>query len=583
MPSMITCVAWVPKGAARERPVRYELSRDEYKKVKELEAKVSGEGKGKVPGGVKRSGGGKDEEELPPELRMDDYDNDEEYDDGAMDEEDDEEDEEEVDGDDEDEDENDEGVEDDNGEQLEGAKELLDVKAKRNGDTYEMLETGGIALAMDADSEDEDAEDDEIRPTDSLVVVAMTEDEENSHLEVQLMSDEGDLYVHHDLQLPDFPLCLEWLDCPPFLGDDGTQSAVGNYIAVGTFQPTIEIWNLDVMDPLEPSASLGGEIISEEEVAGDDAMERKGTGEFLPGSHTDAIMCMSWNKQYRNILASGSADKSVKIWDITTQAVQHTFTHHKDKVQSVEWHPSEGWLLATGSYDRTVCLLDCRNTSVVATYTMPADIEAIAWDKGYPVHLYCACEDGQVVCIDTRHKTETAFSFQAHDQTCTALSFSDKIPGFLCTASVDKTTKVWDTSVVHEAGKATKKQKQPLQVAYKSLNAGKLFTMQMYGSSPFTLAAGGDKGILAIWNSDETAAIKAHFQSRVVEDVNTVFDYASLSQGIAQTSTAAAGEAEDDSWMDEPVDGKGNSAAKGGTSVTGKAAKKGKGKGKGKK
>ena len=64
-------------------------------------------------------------------------------------------------------------MEDDNGEQLEGAKELLDVKAKRNGDTYEMLETGGIALAMDADSEDEDAEDDEIRPTDSLVVVAV--------------------------------------------------------------------------------------------------------------------------------------------------------------------------------------------------------------------------------------------------------------------------------------------------------------------------------------------------------------------------------------------------------------------------
>jgi hypothetical protein len=30
-------------------------------------------------------------------------------------------------------------------------------------------------------------------------------------------------------------------------------------VAVGTFRPGIEIWDLDVLDPLEPSAVLGGE------------------------------------------------------------------------------------------------------------------------------------------------------------------------------------------------------------------------------------------------------------------------------------------------------------------------------------
>lgn len=46
-----------------------------------------------------------------------------------------------------------------------------------------MLEQGDIALAVDPDEDDEDAEDDEIRVTDSLLVVAITEDE-YSHLEV---------------------------------------------------------------------------------------------------------------------------------------------------------------------------------------------------------------------------------------------------------------------------------------------------------------------------------------------------------------------------------------------------------------
>jgi periodic tryptophan protein 1 len=337
MPSIIPCLTWVPKGAARERPVRYELSRDEYAKVKELESKATTREKVSLKTG--KVGG---DDDLPAEFRMDEYDDDDYNDDVDEDVDMDEEGGEDGDGED-----GDEGE----AEELDAPRELNeDPTNKRNGDTYEMLETGGIALAMDADSEDEDAEDDEIRPTDSLVVVAVTEDEENSHLEVQLMSEEGDLYVHHDLQLPDFPLCLEWLDCPPFLGDDGTQSAVGNYIAVGTFQPCIEIWNLDVMDPLEPSATLGGESITEKPVQGvqgggssskkkkkknkaakkgddddDEEDEEEEEVEFLPGSHEDAVMCLSWNKQYRNILASGSADHTVKVWDVTTQQVRIMF------------------------------------------------------------------------------------------------------------------------------------------------------------------------------------------------------------------------------------------------------------------
>ncbi|CAN0400406.1 unnamed protein product, partial [Hapterophycus canaliculatus] len=79
--------------------------------------------------------------------------------------------------------------------------------------------------------------------------------DEHSALEVQVYSEEtGNLYVHHDIALPSLPLCLAWMDMPP---RTAAMSRV-SYCAVGTFEPGIEIWNLDVLDPLEPTATLGG-------------------------------------------------------------------------------------------------------------------------------------------------------------------------------------------------------------------------------------------------------------------------------------------------------------------------------------
>lgn len=48
---------------------------------------------------------------------------------------------------------------------------------------------------------------------------------------------------------------MAWLDCHP----QGSVEA-GNYAAVGTMSPGIEIWDLDVVDSVEPLTSLGGEL-----------------------------------------------------------------------------------------------------------------------------------------------------------------------------------------------------------------------------------------------------------------------------------------------------------------------------------
>ena len=63
---------------------------------------------------------------------------------------------------------------------------------------------------------------------------------------------ESNLFVHHSLILPAFPLSLAWLSCGP------SKEQNGNFAAVGTMDPGIEIWNLDIVDSVEPAVTLGG-------------------------------------------------------------------------------------------------------------------------------------------------------------------------------------------------------------------------------------------------------------------------------------------------------------------------------------
>jgi periodic tryptophan protein 1 len=91
-------------------------------------------------------------------------------------------------------------------------------KGGRRDDYPEVLE----------DSEEE-KEDYTIRRSDALIVAATAEDE-HSNLEVYVYDHKtSDLYVHHEIILSSYPLCIEWLH--NFRGQQV------NYVVVGSFLP----------------------------------------------------------------------------------------------------------------------------------------------------------------------------------------------------------------------------------------------------------------------------------------------------------------------------------------------------------
>uniref|UniRef100_A0A2N9GNI6 Uncharacterized protein n=1 Tax=Fagus sylvatica TaxID=28930 RepID=A0A2N9GNI6_FAGSY len=170
----------------------------------------------------------------------------------------------------------------------------------------------------DKDDEDsENAEDMTINPTDVVLVWIYEE------------SDDGDpnVYVHHDIIISANPLCTAWLDCP-FKGGEK-----GNFIAVGSMEPSIEIWDLDIIDEVQPCVVLGG------------IAERK--------EKKKKVQAVAWNHHAPQVILTGSFDRSIvmkngRMPEHSGYNYKWSVTNPKAAVVSVSFSEDSPFLLAIG-------------------------------------------------------------------------------------------------------------------------------------------------------------------------------------------------------------------------------------------
>lgn len=115
-----------------------------------------------------------------------------------------------------------------------------------------------------------------------------------------------------------------------------------------------------------------------------------------------------------------------------------------------------------------------------------------------------------------RNASAPVFEFQAHEKACSSLSFSPHMPNMMATCSVDEYVKIWD--IAHNGGT------EPKLISYKKLSMvnklssyfimqGELFSVSFYKDIPWVLAAGGSKGEVAVWDTEENEILAAHFGS----------------------------------------------------------------------
>ncbi|EER07442.1 hypothetical protein Pmar_PMAR020604, partial [Perkinsus marinus ATCC 50983] len=108
----------------------------------------------------------------------------------------------------------------------------------------------------------------------------------------------------------------------------GSTKGSESFLAVGTSDQSIDIWDASLMYCMKPTATLG---VRKAEMKGKNWTRRnkkkvrigaqnvtKNANGISPQTNTGPGMCLDVSRVASNALASGSADETVKVWDLTS-------------------------------------------------------------------------------------------------------------------------------------------------------------------------------------------------------------------------------------------------------------------------
>uniref|UniRef100_A0A915PJ16 Anaphase-promoting complex subunit 4 WD40 domain-containing protein n=1 Tax=Setaria digitata TaxID=48799 RepID=A0A915PJ16_9BILA len=164
---------------------------------------------------------------------------------------------------------------------------------------------------------------------------------------------------------------------------------------------------------------------------------------FRGFGHNEQVDQVSFHPSNPYLLASASADKSVRLWDIR-QARTHTRLNTKAQNLNVAWSPC-GTYLAYGDKEDSLSILDSRNLKTIKVESLKDEVNEFAFDPSGK-YLFVAMGSGQVNIFSTPDVTHRR-TLQAHpaQATCVCLAVSPDGRRFAVGAS-DAVCSIWDAN-----------------------------------------------------------------------------------------------------------------------------------------
>lgn len=173
----------------------------------------------------------------------------------------------------------------------------------------------------------------------------------------------------------------------------------GNYLAVGTRDGVVELWDTVEQKKLRNmrghaarvgSLSWNNFVLSsgskDSEIHNHDVRQKEHCISVFSASGSQEICGLKWSPDGTQ-LASGDNGNLVRVWDINTpmgvSPLKHTFAEHTGAVKALAWCPWQKDLLATGggSADRKICFWNTNTGALLNSIDTQAQVSALQWSK----------------------------------------------------------------------------------------------------------------------------------------------------------------------------------------------------------
>ena len=183
---------------------------------------------------------------------------------------------------------------------------------------------------------------------------------------------------------------------------------------------------------------------------------------ILSPPHADSVTSVAFSPD-GTTLATGSRDKTARLWNVATGETIRTLTGHTKEVASVAFSP-DGTTLATGSWDKTAQLWNVATGETIRTLT----------DDLKPVLAVAFSPDGTTLATGSWDKTaqlwnvatgETIRTLTGHTNEVASVAFSPD-GTTLATGSRDKTARLWNVATGETIRTLTGHTKDVLAIAF---------------------------------------------------------------------------------------------------------------------
>lgn len=224
---------------------------------------------------------------------------------------------------------------------------------------------------------------------------------------------------------------------------------------------------------------------------------------------------LSWNPHEAGKLATGTADMSVRLWDlksITSKSnivkAARKYTHHTAIVNDVQYHPMHSSLIGTVSDDYTLQIIDVRQAETDRSSTVGRGhtdcVNALAFNHASEYILATASADKTIGIWDLRNLKDKLHSLEGHVDAVTSLAWHPHEEAILGSGSYDRRVIFWDLSRVGEEQLPDDQEDGPPELLFMhGGHTNHLADFSWNQNEPWVVCSAAEDNLIQIWKVAE--------------------------------------------------------------------------------